>query len=47
MEIVDSSRIVLTEEEAALICDHYCRYPREITDDEEMMRVCEQCPLKE
>lgn len=40
-------RLDLTEEEAALICDHYCRYPREITDEDEMMRVCEQCPMKE
>ena len=44
-EIPNSSRIALTEEEAALICDRYCRYPREITDEDEMMRECEQCPL--
>ena len=26
-------------------CDHYCKYPSECEDDEELMDICENCPL--
>lgn len=27
------------------ICDKYCRFPRELKDDEELYGYCERCPL--
>ena len=27
------------------MCDHYCKYPSECEDDEELMDICENCPL--
>ena len=30
---------------AELMCDKYCKYPNECADDEELMGICEKCPL--
>lgn len=27
------------------ICDHYCRFPFEVEDQEQMDELCERCPL--
>ena len=27
------------------ICDHYCKYPDQIKDEEELWKICEECPL--
>ena len=27
------------------MCDHYCKYPYEIYDDNQLGKVCENCPL--
>ena len=43
-------KLVLTQTEAAALCDHYCRFPREY--DEELhgvplaeSHICKNCPL--
>lgn len=33
------------EQIKAAMCDDYCRYPHEINDDEELMEICNRCPL--
>ena len=33
------------DEVKAGICDDYCKYPEQIKDDEELMTICENCPL--
>lgn len=33
------------EDKVAYICDKLCRYPREITEQEELDEVCEECPV--
>lgn len=27
------------------MCDSFCKMPQEIEDDEELMDICENCPL--
>ena len=27
------------------MCDHYCRFPRECDNEDELMEHCEDCPL--
>lgn len=27
------------------ICDEYCRFPREIKDEQELFDKCEKCPF--
>lgn len=36
----------ILEEVSNEICDHYCKYPNEITDQEEMQQKCINCPLQ-
>lgn len=36
----------ILEEISNEICDHYCKYPNEITDQEEMQQKCINCPLQ-
>ena len=33
------------EDMAAHICDKLCRHPREITEQEELDEICEECPV--
>ncbi len=33
------------EDKVAYICDKLCRHPWEITEQEEMDEVCEECPV--
>lgn len=33
------------EEVCEEICDHYCRYPRELDSVEELDCICDCCPL--
>lgn len=33
------------EDMAAHVCDELCRHPREITDQEELDKICGRCPL--
>ena len=35
------------DELASLVCDELCRYPCEITDQDELDEKCESCPLVE
>lgn len=28
-------------------CDHYCRYPNEIHDEDVMESICDVCPVNE
>lgn len=30
---------------AQQICDHYCRFPHECNSEDELMAVCDKCPL--
>lgn len=36
----------ILEEVSNKICDHYCKYPNEITDQEELKEKCLNCPLR-
>lgn len=27
------------------MCDNYCKYPNMISDHDELMEVCEKCPM--
>ena len=33
------------EEICSKMCDQYCRYPRELHDDDLLMAVCVKCPM--
>lgn len=35
----------IIEEVKTEMCDHYCKYPNEIKDDEELCDICGKCPL--
>ena len=35
----------MTEDVAAKMCDHYCRFPREVEDEDLMAEICDECPL--
>ena len=35
----------ILDEIASEICDKYCRFPYEISDEEELMKKCENCPI--
>ena len=39
--------ILEVDELLSLVCDELCRYPREITDRDELDDECESCPLLE
>ena len=39
---MDSSKI---EEITSLICDEYCKYPITIHDEEQLVHICDKCPL--
>lgn len=34
-----------TEEVASIMCDKYCRYPREVEDEDLMSEICDACPM--
>lgn len=34
-----------TEDVAAKMCDHYCRFPREVEAEDLMSEICDECPL--
>lgn len=35
----------ILEEIVSEVCDKYCRFPYEISDEEELMKKCENCPI--
>ena len=35
----------VVEQVKARICDEYCRYPFEISDEDELHKKCGECPL--
>ena len=35
----------MTEDVTAKMCDHYCRFPREVKDEDLMAEICDECPL--
>lgn len=35
----------ILEEVCEEICDNYCKYPCQIEDEEELYKICENCPL--
>lgn len=39
--------IILNDEQAAELCDQYCRFPRKIRNQAEMEVICDRCPLSE
>lgn len=36
----------ILEEVSNELCDHYCKYPNEITNQEELKEKCLNCPLR-
>lgn len=36
----------MLEEIAAEICDDYCKYPHEVSEQEDLEKICEKCPLE-
>lgn len=34
-----------TEEVAQIFCDEYCRFPREVKDEDELDEHCDRCHL--
>lgn len=34
-----------TEDVVGDMCDHYCKYPGTIEDEELLAEICEECPL--
>ena len=37
--------MIITDEQAALICDKYCRFPYQVRTDEKLDDICLTCPL--
>ena len=38
--------MTMTDEQLAIFCDEYCRFPREVKDDETLAIICSSCPME-
>lgn len=47
---MNEEKIILTPDQVAAVCDHYCRFPREYDEDLHGIplaesEICKNCPL--
>lgn len=39
--------VQIIEEAVAEFCDNYCKYPDEVENEEDLEKICENCPVFE
>ena len=45
MEQENKTAMQIIEDVKEQMCDDYCRYPRELRDEDDLMDVCTCCPM--